>query len=367
MLNEIHIDERKGENIHMGKKKKTLPKNFDELIEAGDISVLKDVFTQCELDARGGYSKSTALSFFNIPHELVRWLVEQGADLHARDNYGRTPLHKHAISGDGHTELLLELGADLEATDYQDETPLFDAAASFNTLNVQTLLAKGANVSAKNKMNQTPLEKALAVCRNIDIVRAAVIADLMLNTGITVTAAMKDSVKRIGTDFEFHREGFNKEYLNQTDEALLRLYELFDVPPVEKRQTHDGASLITVSTKGWQAQHHELWNLLIPSQGHAKTVQGEVIRITGKVSYEILDNGSMNWDNQYRKMLNRLLHYFSLGTPLSPAAIQEADTLVKALDDGIGSDEPARLCELAVQWVLSNLNPITLEQPDYKR
>lgn len=351
----------------MGKKKKNLPKNFDELIKAGDISALKEVFTQCELDARGGYSKSTALSFFKIPDELVSWLVEQGADINARDNYGKTPLHIHAISWCGNTELLLDLGADIEAIDYQNETPLFAAAGSFKSNAVLTLVSRGANISAENKMKQTPLEKALAWCKNADIVNCAEVADILLNAGATVTLEMKDSIKRIGYDFEFHREGFNKEYLKQTDEALLRLYELFDVPPVEKRKMHDNASSITVKTKGWQAQHNELWSLLIPSKGHAKTVQGEVIRITGKVSYEILDNGGINWDNQYRKMLNSLIHYFSLGTPLNPAALQEAATLAKELHNGNGSDEPARLCELAVYWVLSNPNPITLEQPDYKR
>lgn len=351
----------------MGKKKKNLPKNFDELIEAGDISALKEVFTQCELDARGGYSKSTALSFFNIPDELVRWLVEQGADINARDNYGRTALHKHAISWCGNTELLLELGADIEAIDYQNETPLFAAASSFKPNAVHTLVGKGAKLSAENKMKQTPIAKALAMCRNMDIVNMAEVADILLYAGATVTPEIKDSIKRIGKDFEFHREDFNKEYLNQTDEALYRLYELFDVPPVGKRKIHDGTSPIAVSTKGWQAQHHELWSLLIPSQGHANTVQGEVIRITGKVSYEILDNGSINWDNQFRQMLNSLNHYFSLGTPLHPAALQEAKILVNKLHNGHGSDEPARLCELAVHWVLSNPIPITLEQPDYKR
>jgi len=351
----------------MGKKKKTLPKNFDELIEAGDISALKEVFMQCELDASGGYSKSTALSFFNIPNELVRWLVEQGADINASDSYGRTALHKHAISWCGNTELLLELGANIEAIDYQNETPLFAAAASFKPNAVNMLIAKGANISAENKLKQTPLEKALAMCRNIDIVNMAKVADILLNAGATVTQKMRDSIKRIGNDFEFHREGFNKEYLNQTDEALLRLYELFDVPPIGKRKTHDGTAPIAVSTKGWQAQHNELWNLLIPSQGHAKTIQGEVIRITGKVSYEILDNGGINWDNQYRKKLNSLNHYFSLGTPLHPAGLQEAERLAKELHNGNGSNEPARLCELAVHWVLSNPNPITLEDPAYKR
>ncbi len=351
----------------MGRKRKTLPKNFDELIEAGDISALKEVFTQCELDARGGYNKSTALSFFNIPSELVRWLVEQGADINAQDSYSRTALHKHAISWTGHIELLLELGADIEAVDYQNETPLFAAAGSFKPHAVHTLVAKGANLNAENKRKQTPLAKALAMCRNIDIVNMAEVAANLLDAGAAVTPAMKDSVKRIGNEFEFHREGFNKEYLNQTDEALYRLYELFDVPPVEKRKIHDGTSPITVSTKVWQAQHDELWNLLIPSKGHASTVQGEVIRITGKVSYEILDNGGINWDNQFRQMLNCLSHYFSLGTPLSPAALQETKILVNKLHNGHGDDGPARLCELAVHWVLSNPNPITLEQPDYKR
>lgn len=351
----------------MGKKRKTLPKNFDELIEAGDISALKEVFIRCELDAYGGYSKTTALSFFNIPNELVRWLVEQGADINARDRYGSSALHNQAINWCGNTELLLELGADIEAIDYQNETPLFAAAAFFKPSAVHTLVSKGANINAENKMKQTPLDKALAICRNSDIIEMVEVADILLNGGITVTPEMKDAIKRIGKDFEFHREGFNKEYLNQTDQALFRLYELFDVPPVEKRKAHDSTSSITVSTKGWHAQHHELWDLLIPSQGHAKTVQGEVIRITGKVSYEILDNGGINWDNQYRKMLKSLNHYFSLGTPLHPAALQEAEMLVKELHNGHGSDEPARLCELAVHWVLSNPNPITLDQPDYRR
>ncbi|WP_253806508.1 ankyrin repeat domain-containing protein [Paenibacillus polymyxa] len=93
----------------MGKKKKNLPKNFDELINVGDISALKEVFTRCELDARGGSSKSTALCFYQVPNELVRWLVEQGADINARDNYRKTPLHKHAMSWCGNTELLLDL------------------------------------------------------------------------------------------------------------------------------------------------------------------------------------------------------------------------------------------------------------------
>lgn len=78
----------------MAKKKKTLPKDFGDLIDRKDIAALKSVFDTCELDARGGYGKTTALSFYRIPNELVRWLVAQGADLEAVDtlqSYGIAP------------------------------------------------------------------------------------------------------------------------------------------------------------------------------------------------------------------------------------------------------------------------------------
>ncbi len=77
----------------MAKKQKTLPKNFDELIKGKNIENLKKVFVACELDAKGGYGKSTALSFSNIPNELVLRLVQNGADLEATDTYDLTALH----------------------------------------------------------------------------------------------------------------------------------------------------------------------------------------------------------------------------------------------------------------------------------
>ena len=91
------------------------------------------------------------------------------------------------------------------------------------------------------------------------------------------------------------------------------LYLIFDVEPVEARKIHDGVSLIKVTSKTWKEQYNELWDLLIPSQGPAKTVQGEVIRITGKISYEIINNGGMNWDKEFKKIAEVLLEYFKKG------------------------------------------------------
>lgn len=95
--------------------KKLLPKDFEDLLGKGDIAALKSVFESCELNARGGYAKQTALAFAACPDELARWLVAQGADLSAADSRGNTPLHTRSRSWRGRIEVLLELGANSTA------------------------------------------------------------------------------------------------------------------------------------------------------------------------------------------------------------------------------------------------------------
>jgi len=352
----------------MSKKKKTLPKNFRELVEAGDIPALKKVFDVCELDAYGEYGKKTALAFYKIPDEFVRWLVAQGADINAVDTYQRTPLHEQVTSWCGNTRLFLELGADMKAADYQHDTPLHMAAASFKPEAVRELVSHGADIHVQNKTGQTPLAKALVRCDNSDIERMAEVADVLLKAGAVISPDMPASVRHIGEKFEFHREGFNKERLEATDVALLRLYELFGVAPVEKRTMYDGVSPIKVSSIGWKAQHQELWSLLVPSSGAARTVQGEVIRITGRVHDEIFRNGGANWDTAYRNMLDALIIHLGSGVTLDTCLLNEAAVLTKNIRQrGDGDNDAARLCEMAVMWVQLNPQPVELEAPKYQR
>ncbi|MFC9712452.1 hypothetical protein ACFTRD_30475 [Paenibacillus sp. NPDC056933] len=70
----------------------------------------------------------------------------------------------------------------------------------------------------------------------------AEISAILLNAGASVTPAMKESVKRIGKDFEFFREKFNKDSVDEVSEALLQLYRLFDVEPVANRIMHVGTA-----------------------------------------------------------------------------------------------------------------------------
>lgn len=353
----------------MGKRKrKTLPKDFAQLLEQASFAELVAVFDGCELEATGGYSKSTALGFYNCPDELVRWLVGQGADIDARDTYQRTPLHHRSTSWIGGVDLLLDLGADIEAQDYQGDTPLHAAAKSHKAEAIAALIRRGADVDARNRQGHSVLQIALATTRNADIEATAKIAQTLLAAGLQCDESLLAEVERIGREFEFHRATFNPDYLEATQAALACLYRLFDVTPVASRKVHDGHSAILVTATGWFEQHQQLWALLIPSSGAAATVQGEVIRVSGRISREIHHNGSANWDGDFKAMLAALVGHVSSGVPLPAADLAEARALAVALRGGNDDAEHTdRLCELAVHWVIANPQPLPLAAPAYSR
>ncbi|PWB28398.1 ankyrin repeat domain-containing protein [Flavobacterium sp. HTF] len=354
----------------MAKKKKTLPKNFDELIEKKDIEALKAVFDTCELEARGGYGKSTALSFWSIPDELVRWLVQNGADIEAVDIYKRTALHQNAMIHTGKITTLLELGANVHAIDNYGDTPLhFATSSGFNADAVKKLIEYGADINSLNNSKQTPLERALIRANNTNLVNLVKISKLLLKSDSKISQTMKDAVIRRGEDFEFHRENFNKDFLEETDNALNELYEIYDVSPVKRRILHDGVSPIFVTGSTWKEQYEKLWELLIPSRGSSKTVQGEVIRIAGKVRDEIYRNGGGNWNIDFKKMLDAFFIHLSSNNSLPDDELAKADLIIKDIrKNGDGeTDELNFLCELATKWVLANTSPVLLSKPNYKR
>ena len=349
----------------MAKKKKTLPANFGELLEVNDLEALKAVFNECELNAYDRYSfKKPALSFYDIPLELMDWLIAQGADINVKYEYDRTPLHYHAqVNNVERVALLLERGADIEAQDKYKNTPLH--FAEYNAEIAQLLIEKGADIKAKDDRGYNPMERMLSRLRNAYIEKAAKTVEVYLKAGLKPTKFAKEQITRIGEDFEFHREGFNPEYLEETDSALQQLYKLFDVPPVPRRIQHDGKSLIVLTGETWEKRYEQAWELLVPSSGRASTVQGEVVRIAGRVNDELLRNAMGNWNKEYQKMLNAISGYLQQGNPLSESELTEVVDIQKHIleDDGTGTH---RLCELATAWVVQNPQPIALEKVNYK-
>ena len=349
----------------MAKKKKTLPANFYELIEAKDLDALKAVFNECELNAydRRSFNKP-ALSFYDVPLELMDWLIAKGADINVKDEYDRTPLHYHAQVNDiERVTLLLEKGADIESKAAYDETPLF--GAGYHPEVTALLIAKGANVKAKDDMNHNPMEAMLYSVQSIDISKAAKTAELYLKAGLKPTKFAKEQITRIGEDFEFHRTDFNPEYLEETDAGLQQLYKLFGVSPVPRRIQHDGKSPIVLAGDTWEERYEQAWTLLVPSSGSATTMQGEVVRIAGRVNDELLRNAMGNWDKEYRKMLTAISGYLQQGNALSENELAEVADIQKHIleDDGTGTQ---RLCELATFWVTKNPEPMALEKVNYK-
>ncbi|EFM36110.1 ankyrin repeat protein [Streptococcus sp. oral taxon 071 str. 73H25AP] len=354
----------------MAKKRVTLPKEFKDLMDEGNIEALKAVYDRCELTAHDGrFSLCTPLHMGGVPDELVIWLVEKGLDINIPDYYGATPLYRQATMGRDTVKLLLELGADIGKPNTYGETPLHVAAEFFHPKTVKLLIDKGADVNAKNDMGRTPLASVLMVCRGIYIAQTAEIATMLVEAGAKKTSAMKEKVENIGKDFEFHREGIHPDYIEAADKGLTKLYEIFDVKPVEKRLTHDGVSPIKLVEGSWEEQYEELWSFLIPSSGPAKTVQGEAIRIPGRVRDELDRNGGVNWDRDYRKMLQALPQYLSLGIPLSDQELEETKELIAQVHGKGFDDEPRldRLCQLAIAWIKQNPEPLLLEKTSYKR
>lgn len=349
----------------MAKKRTILPKDFDELLTTADLTALKAVFEKCEVDARGGYSKQTALAYDACPHGLAVWLVGLGANIEATDTYGYTPLHTRSRSIHGNIKSLLALGADVHNATPPVGTPLHAAADAHNVENTALLLEHGASVDRLNKRGFTGLEQGLLTCTNIDIVKMLALAKLHLKAGARISPSMGDLITEIGKRFEFHRAGFNKDAVVEVSRALDELYQLFGMEPVAKRVLHDGVSPIHATATTWPKQHQELWDLLVPSSGPAGTMQGEVIRITGRIANELDGNGGGNWDSEYKKMSDAFLTFVQQGQSLPGAELTEAAGIVTEIKRNAG--EPDRLCKLGVQWVLANPQPIALPPVDYKR
>lgn len=109
-------------------------------------------------DKNGGFTAlDLALSSFHYI-EMVRLLIEHGANVNTASSQGVTPLDEAAMRGQKDAiELLVAKGADVNARDEKGNTPLLWALLMGRAEAVSPLIDAGADVNARNAQGATPL------------------------------------------------------------------------------------------------------------------------------------------------------------------------------------------------------------------
>ncbi len=354
-------------------KLQELPNEIEVFLKDGNVEECKKLFLGCDPNAVRWPGSYNIFSLMPMPREFAFWVKEQGADINFRDQYGMTPIFEIARR-DGDVALLIELGADISAVRFDGCMPLHIAAARGRKKAVRTLIKAGAETDAQTKDyngygHYTPLEKvlyepALSSIKKYDICK------ILLKNGAEITDRSRKFVSAFSEVFYRHnsRKKGLKSFQNQ-EAALENLCKLFDVEKLCETTFHDGVSPIIVTDfLGYTGHFEELWKFLVPKSGRAQTAQGEVIRIAGRISHELMDNGGLNWDEDYRNMLYIFREYLHCGNPLETYSDGWIDETIDALKDGDVNDKMIyRLCSEAVHWIRENPEVMPLLEGDYTR
>lgn len=348
----------------MTRLRKTLPDGISDLLSGGDLEQISTALSRCEIGARSrDYSRITVLHLTPCSDEVVRWLVERGEDINAEDRFGNRPLHCRVVGKEyRQIPLLLELGADVDAASHNGTTPLLRAASYCSLEAIDILLDSGADATKCKRGWDGKEYNAiyLAFNREPSPVDALDVVERLIAAGASPTGAEAPLLRGMGKDHQrVLARGLRSERIAEVGRALDRLFEICGVDPVAPIQFHDGSSPIVVPEGGWKEVYTALWDSLVPSSGRAQTAQGEAIRISGRIGYEILHNGGGNWDRAYKNLVDGLSDILGSGVSLPDGELSEArqhlDVLRRAVHDEFAIN---RVSELVVAWVRLNLSPI---------
>ncbi|HEY3330234.1 MAG TPA: ankyrin repeat domain-containing protein [Capsulimonadaceae bacterium] len=131
-------------------------------IEKGDLkAVLKRLKSGASLTLQNemGYTPlHCAVAVGNV--EIIRALMDAGADANVRAATGETPLHTAAVEEPELVKLLIASGADVNASDEGEDTAMHGAAVGGHVVAGVALLEAGADIDPQNGEGYTPLDLA---------------------------------------------------------------------------------------------------------------------------------------------------------------------------------------------------------------
>ena len=360
--------------------RKTLPADIKQIIASGDVEAVARAVERCEVGAylRGSYGEPR-LMHFPASEEITDFLLTRGEDVNSRDSYGHTPIHARVRSRClEQIPLLIARGGDINARDTSDQTALYDVVERFSVSDVEQMIAWGADprVTADSRVygKETLVENVVSWHNFLDAPRALAVIRLLLSVGAPVGERVPTALRAMDQRrcmFVAHGlpEKISQEKFDKASAALSELCALFGVeqreakpaPKVGERLVFDaGATPMRVFSR--------LWDQLVPDSGQCQTLQGEVIRIAGRVGHEVYDNGGVNWDRSFRALLDQYLIVVRSGLPMPPSSLARAEAAIASLKSRSMSYQAVDdITELAVEWV--RLNPVLVEMdlPDVGR
>ncbi len=140
---------------------RTFADQIHELAQKGDLEAVKTLIEQDpELVNARDKDGRTPLHWAcrGVHLEVVRFLVDKGANVNVGDSNKVVPLHSLAVRNNTEAiELLLAKGADVDAKDYGANTALHHAAMNNATEATALLIKKGADIESRDNYARTPL------------------------------------------------------------------------------------------------------------------------------------------------------------------------------------------------------------------
>lgn len=163
-----------------------LSQDFVDAAQKGDAVAVKRLLTQdVDVNAKDEFFGRTVLMYAATGGyiDVVRVLLEKGADVNAQDNIGMTALmwavyDSYDTMSEGHAatvRALLDSGANVNVKENNGEMALMIAVYKRNISAIQLLLASGADADAKNEDGITSLMLA-AIKGYADVARVLVAA-----------------------------------------------------------------------------------------------------------------------------------------------------------------------------------------------
>ncbi|XP_028585584.2 poly [ADP-ribose] polymerase tankyrase-2 isoform X3 [Podarcis muralis] len=164
-----------------------------EAAKAGDVDTVKKLCTVQSVNCRDIEGRQSTPLHFAAGYNrvsVVEYLLQHGADVHAKDKGGLVPLHNACSYGHYEVaELLVKHGAVVNVADLWKFTPLHEAAAKGKYEICKLLLQHGADPTKKNRDGNTPLD--LVKDGDTDI------QDLLRGDAALLDAAKKGCLARV--------------------------------------------------------------------------------------------------------------------------------------------------------------------------